>query len=100
MSVGVSPARLIASRGRGAECRRRLVGAGDAPLADPRALDDPRVARVEPGLEVGVRDTAVGYRRAPADNCRREAHFVGTRLSSQATGWPLRSRSPVWASIP
>ena len=55
MSSGSRPATAIArSAGDGGHRRGRLVGGGDAALADPGPGHDPLVGRVDHPLEVGV----------------------------------------------
>src|SRR5262249_51583677 len=62
----------------------------------PGALDDPLVGGVDALFEVGVRESLLGDGDAPT----RDAGAHRQAKRSQATGWPSRSRSPGWTSIP
>jgi hypothetical protein len=60
--LGQEPRRFeSAPSGRDRHVRRRLAFGDVAALADPGALDDPLVRRVDDLLEVGVRDDPLGH---------------------------------------
>jgi len=60
--LGREPRRLErAPPGDHGHVRGRLAVGDVAPLADPRALDDPLVRRVDDLLEVRIRDDALGH---------------------------------------
>ena len=87
MSVGESPARLIASAAAAVpSVAVGLVGRGDAPLADAGALDDPRVVRVDARFEIGVRHAAVGDCGAPTDDRDRKTASRDAQPRDRLTG--------------
>src|SRR5207302_454832 len=74
-----------------------LIGARDPALGDAGALADPAIVGVERRCEVVIGDDGVGHRATPST----DAHpHVRPQQRSHATGWPGRTRSPLWAIIP
>ena len=69
--VGREPRALDRVRaGFDRERRGGLTFGGDAPFADPGALDDPLIAGVDARLEVGVRETSRRDGRTPTGDAR------------------------------
>src|SRR5208282_2015923 len=63
-----------AARGAERQIGRALAFGRDVPLADSRALDDPRVGRIDAPCELVVADDAFRQMRPAADDPRMEEH--------------------------